>query len=78
VRMYIIDPDHFEGGRKQNIVVGRATLALIEDFTAGRWIEHAVGKSETRDGTLLIRATNARQGSNAVISIIEWVEKEQA
>jgi hypothetical protein len=34
-----------------------------------------VSASQTADGKVLVRAVNARKGSNAVISIIEWVKK---
>jgi len=77
VRLYIIDPDNFEGGRKQNVTVASHLLGLAEKFTAGRWLEQRVGADKTGEGKVLIRADNARQGSNAVISIVEWVEGAQ-
>ncbi len=76
VRLYVIDPDNFEGGRRQNVVVGTKSLGLIENFREGRWLEHHVGADETTKGKVLTRATNARAGSNAVISIVEWVQRK--
>jgi hypothetical protein len=73
VRLFVIDPDHFEGGRKQTVSVEGKSLGLIEDFVEGRWLETKVGSSETSDGKLAIRASNARKGANAVLSIIEWI-----
>jgi hypothetical protein len=74
VRLYVIDPDSFEGGRKQRVTVGGKSLGVIEDFQGGRWLEDRVAEDETKEGRVLIRATNAREGSNAVISIVEWTE----
>jgi hypothetical protein len=73
VRIYVVDPDNFEGGRKQQVVVGERTHATIEQFGEGRWIEAKVTADQTADGKLLVQAVNARTGSNAVLSIIEWV-----
>jgi hypothetical protein len=74
VRVYVIDPDTFEGGRKEKVIVSGETIALVEKFAEGRWLEHRVEPSQTSNGKVLVRAVNARQGSNAVISIVEWVE----
>jgi hypothetical protein len=75
VRVYVIDPDDFEGGRKQKVMVAGDDLGNLEKFQEGKWLEHPVSASQTSDGQVLVRAVNARKGSNAVISIIEWVEK---
>ncbi|MBI4579967.1 MAG: hypothetical protein HY718_09715, partial [Planctomycetes bacterium] len=71
LRLYIIDPDVFKGGRRQRIVVGSRDLGQFADFHQGRWIETDVTADMTADGRLPIRATNLN--GNAVISIIEWV-----
>jgi len=75
VRLYVIDPDSFQGGRKQMVTVAGKSLGLIENFQEGRWLEQHIGPKESGDGKILIQAHNARQGSNAVISIIEWVKQ---
>ena len=75
VRVYVIDPDDFEGGRKQKVIVAGDDLGTLEKFQEGKWLEHAVSADQTADGRVLVRAVNARKGSNAVISIIEWVQK---
>ena len=75
VRVFIIDPDIFEGGRKETISVAGQELGTVQVFQEGKWLEQRVGSSQTADGKVLIRAVNARKGSNAVLSIIEWVEK---
>jgi len=75
VRVYVIDPDHYQGGRKQVVSVARTSLGLIEGFQSGRWLEQPVSERDTVEGRISIRATNAREGSNAVISLVEWIEK---
>ena len=77
VRLYVIDPDNFEGGRKQQMTIAGESLGLIEKFTEGRWLERRVGPEQTADGKVLLHAANARKGGNAVISIVEWVEAGQ-
>jgi hypothetical protein len=74
VRLYIVDPDNFEGGRRQNVTVAGKSLGLIKDFQEGRWLEMPLTASDTADGRVLISAANARKGSNAVVSIVEWME----
>lgn len=76
VRLYVIDPDNFAGGRKQTVTVAGKSLGVIESFQKGRWLERPIGSDESTDGKILIEARNAREGSNAVISIIEWVAKD--
>jgi len=74
VRVYVIDPDVFEGGRREEVFVAGKSLGVVENFRDGRWLEHATGPAESAEGKILIQARNLRQGANAVISIIEWVE----
>jgi hypothetical protein len=74
LRLFMIDPDRFEGGRRQTVRVAGADLGEVADFVEGRWLEKALGPDETREGNVLIQARNARNGSNAVVSIVEWVE----
>ena len=76
VRVYVIDPDNFEGGRKQQVYVAGDDLGTVEKFQEGRWLEHAVRADQSIFGKFLVTAVNKRKGSNAVISIIEWVAKQ--
>jgi hypothetical protein len=71
----VVDPDNFEGGRKQTVTVAGKSLGLVENFQKGRWLEQPISSDESAEGKILIQASNARQGSNAVISIIEWAGK---
>jgi len=76
LRLYVIDPDTFEGGRRQTVSVNGKSLGLIENFQAGRWLQQRITAQDRRDGKVLIQARNERDSSNAVISIIEWVGTE--
>jgi hypothetical protein len=72
VRVFVIDPDNFEGGRKQRVLVADKDQGLTEEFVEGRWLEIQLDANQTATGKVLIKAVNARTGSNAVISIVEW------
>lgn len=76
LRLYIIDPDNFQGGRKETIEVGGATVGTFENFQQGRWIDVPVSSEKTADGKLSIKVINARDGSGAVLSIIMWMGNE--
>ncbi|MGE5296913.1 MAG: hypothetical protein ACM3VT_18990, partial [Solirubrobacterales bacterium] len=73
VRVYVIDPDNFEGGRKEIVTVAGKSLGVVEKFQEGRWLEQRISSQDTAEGRLLVEARNARTGSNAVISIIEVI-----
>ncbi|GAB4136314.1 MAG: hypothetical protein Kow0040_22310 [Thermogutta sp.] len=76
LRLYMIDPDLFQGGRRQEVFIADRSLGIVADFDRGTWLEAAVGPDLTSEGTVPIRVVN-RSGnakSNAVISIIEWLE----
>jgi len=73
LRLYLIDPDSFGGGRKQEIFVGNRSIGTFEEFQEGRWIDAPVTRDMTTDGRLLVRVANRAGGGNAVVSMIEWV-----
>ncbi len=73
LRIYVIDPDNFEGGRRQQIVVDDRETIDVEGFQQGRWIEVPVTGDMTADQTVVLSARNLNQRSNAVISLVEWV-----
>jgi hypothetical protein len=75
VRVFVIDPDSFMGGRKEKLVIAGDELGPIENFQDGKWIERPITAAQTADGVVTIRAVNSRKDSNAVISMIEWIEK---
>ncbi len=76
VRVYVIDPDNFGGGRKVKLTIAGKSAGVIEQFQQGRWVERAVGPDETAEGRVLVEAANAHDKGNAVISIVEWVAEK--
>ncbi|MEN6428150.1 MAG: glycoside hydrolase family 172 protein [Phycisphaerales bacterium] len=76
LRLYMIDPDNFEGGRRQTIRAAGKALGLVESFQEGRWLECPITARESAEGRLVVEVRNTREGSNAVISIIEFVGME--
>jgi hypothetical protein len=75
LRLYIVDPDNFQGGRKETIVVSGQRVGTFEHFHDGRWIEVPIGSDKTAEGKLSVEIVNARKGANAVLSKVEWTEK---
>jgi hypothetical protein len=75
LRLYVIDPDQHKGGRKETLMVAGRPIAIVENFVKGRWVECDVTAEETANGKVPIQVTNAREGANVVISIIEWIGK---
>lgn len=73
VRVLMLDPDTFAGGRRQRVMIGGQDLGVVERFQDGRWLEQRLDADATAGGEITITAANARQGSNAVLSVIEWV-----
>ena len=76
LRLYAIDGDNFQGGRKEEIFVGEKSLGVLDRFQEGRWVETVLSPQETESGTIPIRIVNLNDKSNAVLSIIEWVDKK--
>ncbi len=75
LRLYIIDPDNYEGGRKETIAVDGQAVGTFENFQNGRWVEVPMSSDQTADGHVSVKIINSRDGSNAVLSKVEWVEK---
>ena len=75
LRLFIIDPDRFMNGRKQEIYLDGAAVGAYQDFQRGKWIEVPVTAAMTQDGSLIVQARNLREQGNAVISIVEWRAK---
>jgi hypothetical protein len=76
LRLYIIDPDGSGDGRKETIIVGGETVGTFEHFQEGRWVEVPVVPDKTTEGTLSVQIVNALQRVNAVLSKVEWLEKQ--
>jgi hypothetical protein len=75
LRLYIIDADNYMGGRKETVMVGGKTVGTYDHFQDGQWVEVPVSSDETAGGKLNVQIANARDGANAVLSKIEWIQK---
>jgi len=73
LRLHLVDPDSFAGGRRERVFVGDRDLGEFAGFQDGKWLETRITADMTREGALPIRAVDLTEKSNAVISIIEWV-----
>ncbi len=73
LRLFIQDPDVFQGGRKEEILVDDRSVGIFEGFKAGQWVETPVEAKETADGKVVIQVKNLNPAGNAVVSIVEWV-----
>lgn len=72
LRMFIIDPDNFGGGRKQSITVAGRLIGEYEGFQSGRWIEVPIAASDTSTGRIPVVMKNLKPRSNAVVSILRF------
>jgi Protein of unknown function (DUF2961) len=76
LRLFVMDPDCFQGGRKEAIQAAGKSWGTIEGFADGRWLERDLTADETKNGKILIQVTNVHEGANAVISVVEWIAKQ--
>ena len=76
LRLYIVDPDYFQGGRKETIVVSGQRVGTFEHFYDGPvdW-KCRLARTKLQMGKLSVEIVNARKGANAVLSKVEWMEK---
>jgi hypothetical protein len=74
LRVYIIDADNYAGGRVETIVVNGQTIGTYQNFQTGEWITMPITASQAATGKITIQVSNARSGSNCVLSILEWLE----
>jgi hypothetical protein len=74
LRLYAFDADQMGGGRKEEIFLNGQSQGVIEGFSQGRWLEYPMSPAMTGDGKVAIEVVNRKEGSNAVLSLIEWRE----
>lgn len=73
LKLFIIDGDNFQGGRKQSITIAGKLIGEYENFQAGRWIEIPIRASDTAEGRLPVVAKNQKPGANAVVSQVRFM-----
>lgn len=74
LKLFIIDGDNFQGGRKESISVSGKLIGEYENFQTGQWIDVPITASDTKAGRISVVAKNLKPGANAVISIVRFVE----
>ena len=70
--MYLYDQDQQK--REEEITVDGESLGIFKNFEQGKWIEHSVNGKATENGKVSIQISNKNKVTNAVISILEWIE----
>jgi len=75
LKMFILDGDNFQGGRKESIAVAGKLVGEYDSFQAGRWIEVPISPADTASGRIPIVAKNLKPGANAVVSMVRFVSK---
>lgn len=73
MRLFILDGDNFQGGRKQSVTVAGKLLGEYENFQSGKWIEVPISAADTSNGSIPVVMKNLKPGSNAVVSIVRVV-----
>ena len=76
LRVFVIDPDRFGGGRAERLTIDGREIAVVQDFGKGRWIEAPVTAADTADGRVVLAAENLHPEGNAVVSIVEWISPQ--
>jgi len=72
LRLYCIDVDSMGGGRKQEIFVNGSSVAALEKFAEGHWVEIPITAAANPEGKVEVRVENRVPGANAVVSLLEW------
>lgn len=76
LRLFILDGDNLDGGRRESVTVAGRTVGEFANFQNGQWIEAPISSADTAEGRIPVVIKNARAGSNAVVSLIRFVEKD--
>lgn len=74
LKLYIIDGDNFQGGRKESIRVAGKSIGEYDSFQTGRWIEVLISAADTASGRISVVAKNLKAGANAVVSLVRFVK----
>ncbi len=75
LKLYLLDGDNFQGGRKEAISVCGRGIGEYENFQKGQWVEIPVSATDTVDGRITVSIKNLKPPSNAVVSVIRFVGK---
>jgi hypothetical protein len=72
LRLYLVDGDSYQGGRVETVYVDGQNLGTFSNFQQGKWVTANVTSAETASGRINVEVDNARQGSNVVVSEVDF------
>ena len=72
LRLYILDGDNFQGGRRQSVSVAGRMIGEYEGFQTGKWVEVPISAADTSRGRIAVVMKNLKPGANAVVSIVRF------
>ena len=72
LRLFIIDEDNFQGGRKQSVTAAGKLIGEYENFQSGRWVEIPISAADTANGAIPVVIKNLKPGANAVVSLVRF------
>lgn len=72
LRLFVLDGDNFQGGRKQSVSVAGRLTGVYEGFQSGQWIEVPISTADTAKGRFPIVMKNLKPGSNAVVTTVRF------
>jgi hypothetical protein len=72
LRLFILDGDNFQGGRRQSVSVSGKLIGEYEGFQNGKWIEVPISSSDTAKGRIPVVMRNLKPGANAVVSTVRF------
>ena len=73
LKLFIIDGDNFQGGRKESITVAGKLVGEYDSFQTGRWVEVPISAGDTASGRVPVVVKNLTPGGNAVVSQVRFV-----
>jgi hypothetical protein len=73
LRLFMVDGDRFQGGRRQRVFVNERQVADVSEFAEGKWVEAPVSSAEAASGRIRVRIANLRAGANVVVSQVRFV-----
>lgn len=73
LRLFILDGDNFQGGRKESIAVAGRLLGQYENFQKGQWVEAPIAAIDTAEGRIPVVIKNLQPKANAVVSLLRFI-----
>ena len=72
LRLFLVDGDNYQGGRVETVYVDGQNLGTFSNFTQGKWVTVNLTPAQTASGRIDVEVDDARQGSNVVVSEVDF------